>query len=72
MIRAAILGLLTAGMTIGPALGVEVEGNKLILSPSEVDSCRSEGGCMLLSTDYLRHILAQEHAKSCPRSGKMT
>lgn len=70
--RAAFLGLLIGGIAIGPAAGIEAEGNKLILDPTELAACRNEGGCMLLTDQYLRHLLAQERAKACPRSGAMT
>lgn len=70
--RAPLLGLLIGGIAIGPAAGVEVEGNKLVLDATEMAACRNEGGCMLLTDQYLRHLLAQERAKACQRSGAMT
>lgn len=70
--RGLALGALIAFVAVAPALGLEVEGSKLTLNPVEMEACRTEGGCMLLTADFVRSILTQERAKACPRNGKVT
>ena len=43
------LALAIAALVSAPVNAVQVEGNKLILSPDEVQACAEQGGCALLT-----------------------
>lgn len=36
-------------LCIAPALAVQVEGNRLVLSPEDIERCNTEGGCALIT-----------------------
>ena len=72
MARALWLGAVAALLTFAPALAVQVEGNHLILSPEEVANCVKEGGCVLVTKEYLRDALQAERAKGNGRCGSLT
>lgn len=51
-----------------PALAVQVEGNRLVLSPDEVEQCAAEGGCGLITRMALEAALkkaAEQASKQC-------
>lgn len=50
----AALSLATA-----PVNAVQVEGNKLILSPEEVQACAEQGGCALATRAQMEKALSE-------------
>lgn len=62
------LYLIAISLCIAPALAVQVEGNRLILSPDEVEQCAAEGGCGLITRMALEAALkkaAEQASKQC-------
>lgn len=52
------LSLAIAALVSAPVNAVQVEGNKLILAPDEVQACAEQGGCALLTrAQFEREVL---------------
>lgn len=46
--KKTLLSLSLAALATAPVNAVQVEGNKLILSPEEIQACAEQGGCDVL------------------------
>lgn len=69
--RCALLGVLAGLVAVTPALGLELSGNTFTLTDDERAACREEGGCSLVTTEYVRKMLEDERKAgraSCGRS----
>lgn len=65
--RSTLLTVVAAlSLTAAPVNAVQIEGNKLVLSPDEMQACAAQGGCYLLTRAQLEGALnkAVEAAKS--------
>lgn len=53
------LALIAAlSLAVAPVNAVQVEGNKLILAPDEVQACAEQGGCAVLTrAQFEREVL---------------
>ncbi len=52
------LSLAIAALVSAPVNAVQVEGNKLILAPDEVQACAEQGGCAVLTrAQFEREVL---------------
>lgn len=47
--KKTLLSLSLAAVAAAPANALQVEGNKLILTPAEMQACATEGGCDVLT-----------------------
>lgn len=53
------LSLAIAALVSAPVNAVQVEGNKLILAPDEVQACAEQGGCALLTRAQFQAEMAK-------------
>jgi hypothetical protein len=56
--QVALLGAVCAAMALAPALGLETQGNTLILSPEEAAQCQRGNGCVVIPVEMLRRALS--------------
>lgn len=70
--KKALLFLSVVALTTAPVNAVQVEGNKLILSPQELQACAEQGGCELLTRLRLQQELGKAFKAGQQQCGTRT
>ena len=61
-----LLAFATAALAVACAFAVDREDNKLIFSEEEMEQCKSQGGCQVVTKVYLDSL--RQAAENCARN----
>ena len=70
--KKTLLSLSLAALATAPVNAVQVEGNKLILSPEEIQACAEQGGCALVTRAQMEGALQKAFETGRQKCGVRT